>query len=322
MTQESLQHELISAVKNLAIELGRTPTFREFEARTVGGKYRVQTHFGNFTLLLQAAGLDTYGERRSEKKLKISDSIFERDVDRHLEEYVPRPAPDKKPWPKIAILGDIHEPFGHDGVKSEFKLFCEREQPDYIVQVGDAVDFYSHSKFPRSHNVFTPKDEESSARRRLEELWSELGKAAPKAKKVMLLGNHAIRPIKRILEAVPSLEHWAEKYLADYLSFPGVETVLDPREEYKIADISFVHGWTGGVGKHRDYLMTNVVLGHLHVGSVSFRNIGGRTLFELNAGLAGDPESKGLSYTPTKTVQWTLGYAAIDALGPRFIPYR
>lgn len=312
------QHELIAHLKQLALDLGRTPTKAEFDSSIRGGAYKVEKLFRNYTLMVQAAGLDTYSERRGGKKL--TDAIFERPIERHLDLYEPKEIPVKTAWPKIAILGDLHEPFGHDKVKSQFKLFCEREQPEYIVQVGDAVDFYSHSKFPRSHNIFTPKEEERLARTRLEELWTTLNRVCPKAKKVMLLGNHAVRPLKRVLEAMPSMEHWAEKYLEEYLTFDGVQTVMDPREEFKISDISFIHGFMGGMGKHRDYLMTNVVLGHLHVGSCTFRNIGGRTLFELNAGLAGDPFSKGLSYTPTKSVQWTLGYAAIDSLGPRFIP--
>lgn len=314
------KHDLIAKLKDLAIELDRTPTRAEFCANVVGGEYRLAREFRTYALMLQAAGMETYSERRS--KAKLTDSIFNKNIEEHIMNYEPKAVPDKNPWPKVAILGDLHEPFGHDGVKAEFKLYCERTQPDYIVQVGDPVDFYSHSKFPRSHNIFTPKEEERLARNRLEELWSSLDAVVPKAKKIMLLGNHAVRPLKRVLESVPSLEHWAEKYLQEYLSFPSVTTIMDHREEFDINGVKFIHGFKSGVGSHRDFLMANVVLGHLHVGSVSFRNFRGQTFFELNAGLAGDPESKGLTYTSTKTTNWTLGYAAIDALGPRFIPWR
>lgn len=52
---------------------------------------------------------------------------------------------------------------------------------------------------------------------------------------------------------------------------------------------------------------------------MSFKRIGGKTLYELNAGYLGDPESKALSYTPTKITNWTLGWGYIDEDGPRFV---
>lgn len=308
------EHGLISALKQLAQELGTTPTKLQFIEHAGKGSHRFEAYWRSWNEFINAAGLAPNRVNR------ITNKVFEKSIDQHLEEYKPRSIVDRKPWPKIAVLGDLHEPFGHDKVKSEFKLFCEKHRPDYIVQVGDPVDFFSHSKFPKSHNIFTPQQEEDRARKNLEELWSSLNKSCPKAKKIMLLGNHSVRPLKRVLESVPSIEHWAEKYLKEYLSFDGVETVMDPREEYKIQDIIFIHGFRSGAGTHRDFLMGNTVLGHLHTGNVSYRNYNGQTFFELNAGLAGDPFSKGLSYTPTKTTGWTIGYAYIDQYGPRFIP--
>lgn len=314
--ETDIAHALISAVKDFAITHGRAPTLPEFSGLMKGADYKMRKAFGTYTVLIQAAGLTPYKERGA----KITNAIFDRDIARHLEEYEPRPLVAQQPFPKIAVLGDVHEPFGHPVVKERFIEFCREMQPDYIVQVGDAVDFLSHSKFPRSHNVFLPKDEEAMARVNLEKLWGDLKKAVPGAKRVMLLGNHGIRPLKRVLEALPSLEHWAEKYLKDFLTFDDVETILDTREEYKIADIAFIHGFKSQLGSHRDHLLSNVVCGHTHVGGCVFRSFRGRTFFELNAGLAADPDSKGLTYTSTKTTGWTLGWAYIDKYGPRFIP--
>jgi len=310
-------HELVAALKSIATELGRCPTRAEFEAK-VHGAHRKLATVGGFAIVQQAAGLNTYVTRRLPK---ITNQIFEKDIVSHLADYKPREQNEKVVWPKIAILGDMHEPFSHTKLKSSFIDFCREHQPEWIVQVGDAVDFYSHSKFPRSHNIFTPKQEEQLARENLEKFWSELALAVPGAKRVMLIGNHGIRPIKRVLESVPTIEHWAEKYLTDYLSFKDVHTVMDTREEYMIADITFIHGYRSGLGAHRDHILTNVVCGHTHTGGASFRSFRGRTFFELNAGLAGDVEAPGLTYTATRTTGWTLGWAWIDKWGPRFIPY-
>jgi hypothetical protein len=91
--------------------------------------------------------------------------------------------------------------------------------------------------------------------------------------------------------------------------------------KYFIEDIAFHHGYRSQLGSHRDYMHMNFVGGHTHRGGVVFRNIKNETLWELNCGLAGDPTSKGLSYTSQKMNDWTLGFGAIDEYGPRFISY-
>lgn len=58
-------HALVSAIKALAAELGKTPTRAEFEAYLKGAHYKL-ARFGGFTKLLRAASLDTYDDRRVE----------------------------------------------------------------------------------------------------------------------------------------------------------------------------------------------------------------------------------------------------------------
>lgn len=89
--------------------------------------------------------------------------------------------------------------------------------------MGDLLDMYSHSKFPKSQNVYTPKDEEEAGIKKARELWAAIRKASPNSKCVGLLGNHDIRPLKRTLESAPQLEHWIEKYFKDLMQFDGVE---------------------------------------------------------------------------------------------------
>lgn len=310
-----LKHELICALKQLAQELGTTPTRDQFKKLSQYGT-RYETAFGPWNQFVEAAGLAPNIVRAK----KMTNEIFKVDITNHLKQHIPTEIKPKQIWPKIAILGDLHEPFGHEKVKSEFVLFCEKFQPDWIVQVGDGLDMYSHSSFPKSQNIFTPKHEEEAGVKNLRELWSELNKVSPNSKKVMLMGNHTIRPLKLVLQHAPSIEHWAEKYLADLLTFDGVTAILDPRQEFVIADIAFIHGHLSQLGGHRDYMLMNAVRGHDHVGGCVFRQIHGRTLFELDAGLAGDYEAKIFNYTPQKMTKWTLGWASIDSLGPRFIP--
>lgn len=319
MSDSIEKHDLISKVKDLAIEIGRTPKRDEFDKFYRNAHFLVKHHFGSYTVFIQAAGLDPVS-----KKKKIDNSVFEFKVEQQIQEHWENKKEiisPHKPYPTIAVLGDLHEPFSHQNVKADFVSFVEKEKPEYVMQVGDSFDAYAHSKFPRSHNIYTPKKEEELARKHIEELWSLIKKASPKSKCVMLIGNHCLRALKRVLESAPTIEHWAEKYFQELMTFEGVHTQIDPREEYIIGDIAFLHGYRSKLGDHRDYMLMNAVVGHTHLGGVSYRQIKEQTLWELNAGFAGDPTSKALSYTNQKMSKSTLGFAYIDKFGPRFIHY-
>jgi predicted phosphodiesterase len=315
------QHQTLCALKTLALELGRTPTRYEFETRFAGGKYALERHFRTFAALLQAAGMETYRERQN--KDKIGNEVFERSIERVIQDYQPRELPKPSLWPKLLVISDIHWPFSHKKVIERFYDRVAEFQPEIVVLNGDAWDMYSHSKFARSHNQFTPREEHSLARSENENFWSSVQRLAPNVKCFQLLGNHDVRPLKRVLEAYPEAEDWVEKGLREAFTFTGVETFYDPRQELFLGeDIAVFHGYRSGLGAHRDFTLMNCINGHTHLGGVSFRQIQGRTLWELNSGLAGDPEAKGLTYTPQRITKWTLGFGEVDHLGPRFIPLR
>lgn len=311
-------HDLVAAVKNLAIELGRTPTRDEFSTPIRGGRQLITIHFGGYTGLLAAAGLDQI--RRRDKTPKIDNSIFDRTLTSHLEEYQPRPVKADEHYPRIASISDIHWPFASQRVIDKFYSFIEREQPEFVILDGDAWDMFSHGRFPRSHNVFTPRQEEELARKANEDFWREVKRRCPKAACTQMMGNHDIRPLKQILAVYPSAEDWIKREMQRLFSFDGVETIFDYRQEVMIGSIMIHHGYRSKLGDHRDYTHHNAIVGHTHRGGVVFRRIHGQTLWELNCGFAGDPESKGLSYTPQKITDWTPGFGFVDEYGPRFVP--
>lgn len=317
-SESALAHELVSQVKELALELQRTPNASEFQARVPGGKYRFLKAFGSFSALLQAAGLETYDERRGKKK--VDRSVFERSLERHLESLEPAAVLERKPYPKIAVISDIHWPFACQRVIDAFLAFIERERPEWVILNGDAWDMYSHARFPRSHNVFIPREERRIAREANDKFWIEVRRRCPGAQLVQMLGNHDVRPLRQSLERYPEAEDWIAEGLRREFTFDGVRTVFDAREELIIGDIMIHHGYRTKLGDHRDYSLYNAVIGHTHKGGSVFRRIRGQTLWELNSGFAGDPEGKGLTYTPQKITDWTPGFGYVDEDGPRFIP--
>lgn len=313
------KHDVVSALKNLAIDLGRTPTRSEFCANIKGGEYKITKHFGTYTAMVQAAGLDTYDERRAGKK--IDNSIFEKKIEEHLTEHFAKPREEGEArYPRIASISDIHWPFVNQRVVDKFLAYIEVFQPEYIVINGDAWDMYSHSKYPRSHNVFTPRDEQALARKQNEDFWKDVKKRCPNAQCFQLLGNHDIRPLKRVLESYPEAEDWIADKMKELFTFDGVTTIFDVRQELLIGNIAIFHGYRSQLGAHRDYTLLCCINGHTHKGGVVFRKIRGQVIWELNSGLAGDPEAKGLTYTPQRLSDWTPGFAVVDEFGPRFMP--
>lgn len=315
-TDDQTKHDLVSKLKDLAIELKRAPTYQEFLDKTGTSHYAVQKFYRNFTLLSNAAGIVPYQERR---KMPPNEVLFRADLEETLKNHIPERIIPGPALPRILICGDYHAPFHSKYAVAKVIEFAKNFKPEYVIQMGDAYDFLAHSKFPRSHNYYNAKQEEELGRAELERFWREIQAAAPKAKCIQIVGNHDLRPLKRILEVAPNFEHWAQEKWKQLMTFEGVETYYDHREEVEIAGILFTHGFLHSEGRHRDYFLQNVVIGHLHKLWVQYRKLRGQSIWELSCGFLGDPESKALGYTPSKKANMQLGFAAIDEFGPRLI---
>ncbi len=224
---------------------------------------------------------------------------------------------------KTLILGDIHFPFHNKKALKEVMYAIKHERPSNVIQIGDLFDQYSFSRFTRK-NITLPQQELKEARDLSRRLWSDVQKAVPRASLYQILGNHDIRLIKRAEERLPEAQTLVKESLMELYRFKGVTTIEDDREILKIGDVSFHHGFLSQLGAHRDKFLTNTVVGHSHTGGVSFRQIHGKTLWELNVGFLADETSEPLKYNPSRSSKWTLGFGLITYRGrvacPQFIP--
>lgn len=310
-------HEAVQTAKNLYIELGRTPMKMELIANGMS-KYYVSMY--GYEKIIELAGLFpmTKSETMGLKNKKMTNEIFHKDIDRHIEEFVPSIPLKENKFSKILCWPDTHYPFVNKEAESKMIEFAIQNQPDYIIQIGDLLDCYAASKFPRSQNIFTPKEEERLGIEMATSAWKRLRDGCPKAKCFQLLGNHDLRTLKRTLESLPIAEHWIEEYFKNLFKFEGVETIFDPRKELDIDGILFTHGFLQA-GNHKDYYLKNVIHGHDHKLYVMHRRIHGQSVFEMSCGFIGDVESKPLSYTPSKLANFQLGFGWVDQWGARTI---
>lgn len=310
-----IKSSIVNALREYAIDLGRAPRRDEFTAVHFT-KQTIDKEFGSFTLALQAAGLYEPGKPRTKIDPKV---LFYEDISDQIDSHKADKIKGFCNKSKILVIGDTHFPFAHKEAFELLYAFAKENKPDYIIQVGDLLDLYAQSKFPRSQNFYSPEEEERKGVEEAAKMWQKLRELCPKANCYQLWGNHDLRPMKRVLESAPSLEHVVKAHYKNLMNFPGVTTIEDYRQELIIEDIVFHHGYRSQLGSHRDYTMTNFVCGHSHRGGVVFRRIKGETIWELNAGFMADASSKVLSYSAQKIHDQTIGWGWIDRYGPRFI---
>lgn len=310
-------NEIVQKVKELYHELGRVPLRLELESQGVSKHYLSKYGYND---VLNLAGLSPLNKSDSmgARKTKINNDIFLRNIEKQIEEYVPRAPVKKNKFPKILCWPDSHYPFVNKEAEEAMIEFARLNQPDYIIQVGDLLDCYAASKFPRSQNIYTPKEEERLGIEMAKSAWERLKKFCPKAICYQLMGNHDVRMLKRTLESLPIAEHWIEAYFKELFTFEGVKTIFDTREELEIEGILFTHGFLGS-GSHKDYYLKNVIHGHDHKLYVQHRRIHGENIFEMSCGFIGDVEAKALSYTPSKLANFQLGFGWVDEWGARTI---
>ncbi len=220
---------------------------------------------------------------------------------------------------RVLILGDLHFPFHNkEACKVVWKRICEVKYT-HIIQIGDLLDQYSFTRFAKK-NIFLPDRELKFGRELAVEMWDKIVKQQPGAVCVQLLGNHDVRAVKRAQEKLPEAQDIVRDSLLELYQFEGVYTVQDPRQEYFIDDICFLHGYRSKLGDHTKFMHKSTVHGHTHRGGMLPVPINGKTLWELDVGYLADCTKEPMAYSEQKTNNWTLGFGEIDSLGARFNP--
>lgn len=321
MSKEAKSHEIVCDIKRVASDIGHAPSKREYIEHGAFSERQIRNAFGNFAPAIHAAGLISE-KPKAKPKIKAED-LFGRDIVDVLAEYHRQNSPQMttrqtKIEPTL-FIPDTHFPFVCQRTLSELYYFIKQHKHiTTVVQLGDLFDSLSNGKFPRSMNIYTPKQEIDLGFQMAHEMWAKIRELLPEATCHQILGNHDIRPLKRILEAYPEGEMFFS--IDKYFKFDGVETLMDTRQELDIDDALITHGTYTKIGDHVRFYRKSVVHGHTHRAGVHFIPYDGEILFELDCGLMGDPKSKALSYTPSKITHWSLGWGYRDEWGPRFIP--
>lgn len=226
------------------------------------------------------------------------------------------------PRKTVLAIGDMHAPWASRQTLLAIYEAIRRIKPDIVIQMGDAFDLFSYTRFPRTHNIYTPAQELSIGRKDLELFWSSVKHAAPKKTKcVQLWGNHDDRAVKSVLGKAPELEQFVANGMQSLMRFDGVETIDDSKEVYRIDDVFYHHGYLLQPGAHARANLCKMVTAHTHYGCVIPIKLEKELIWELNVGFVANRFAKPLGYAPQRRFsRMTLGYGVVDRYGPRFYP--
>jgi DNA repair exonuclease SbcCD nuclease subunit len=222
---------------------------------------------------------------------------------------------------RVAAIGDTHFPWVDRPRLDRALAIIKDFRPDAVVQMGDVFDLYSWSKYARTYDLMTPREELISARSGAEAMWHMIQVNTPGVRCYQLLGNHDDRLFKTVYGKLPELEA-VLNYLdvSSLWRFDGVDTQADGRDELELGGNIFIHGYRTRLGDHLNYFGRNVVCGHSHKAGVVYRRYHGETRWEMNVGFIAQPDSPVMQYTSTKTADTTPALGLIDDLGPRVVP--
>jgi predicted phosphodiesterase len=213
---------------------------------------------------------------------------------------------------KVFVISDVHLPFHNNHALQKVYKLIEKEQPTHVVQIGDLVDQYAFSNYPKSMKV-PPKDTEKGLKQ-AQEMWKKIHTLVPKAKLYQLLGNHDMRMSKRISEKLPALAPFFD--LKKMYTFDNVKTMETDRSFLQIDGVIYVHGWFSKSEDHSKYFNKPCVHGHRHKPTIVYTS---SNLWSMDVGYMADGKSLPLSYTASDYSKWTLACGIVENRVPRII---
>lgn len=212
----------------------------------------------------------------------------------------------------VFVVADCHFPFHNKRAYAHMLMELKAAKPTHVVQIGDLLDQYVFSKYSRSLEI-TPNNEITLGLRYAEQLWADVARLAPKAKRIQILGNHDLRLAKRIAERLPEMSLFLAK---GTYSFTGVKVLKSDRDYVEIDGVVYVHGWLSKSIDHAKHFNKPVVHGHRHHPCIDVDRPG---LWSMDVGFMANEKSLPMSYTMSKVTRWTMACGVVENKQPRLI---
>lgn len=209
---------------------------------------------------------------------------------------------------KIIVLGDLHAPFHDKRAYALAKAVIKAYKPDVLVSIGDFVDSYAVSDYPKHPSRKNRlKYEVEAAAKLVKELRPLAGSF------FLTAGNHEYRLEKYLATRAPEL--YGLVCMRELLDICPHEW-LDYGEVLKIGKTHFTHDvgfcGAGAALKSLAAFGGNLVFGHSHRPEIVYsKNLREESHFCMNVGWLGDPSM--IDYTHrVKTRAWKHGVGLVE----------
>ena len=227
---------------------------------------------------------------------------------------------------KLAIvIPDIHVPY-HD--MAAIRVLCKvikALQPDYLIVLGDSLDFYQLSKFDKDP---LRKTTVSSDVTDFKHVLQRLDAACPlKTEKVFLEGNHEHRLQKWIWSNATELGNMIPS-LENYCGFKSLGwRFFKYGKFYKLGSVLYMHGDRCGMNVSINMIRKygcSVVHGHDHGAGIRYFANAIERMWALNCGHLSDMRQQ--EYLYGGVADWTAGFGVVEYSNdlrhaqPSFVP--
>ena len=218
---------------------------------------------------------------------------------------------------RVMVFGDLHFPYCHKDSLTFLKEVRDSFGPDRVINMGDLMDFYSVSDYPKS---IEHKDTWTSELKKARKMIAQLAEIFPE--QTLLSSNHCDRPYKKSRVAgIP------REFMVPYTEIIGAPAGWKIKKEVRLTVDSirtkflFAHTLAGGALTAAKNLGVSVVLGHSHTkfGATAFDN-GERLLWGIDAGCLISDTGAPYAYNKTQLGRPIRGCCMILDGVPHMIP--
>jgi hypothetical protein len=206
---------------------------------------------------------------------------------------------------RVLAIPDRHFPWAHKKACEWVVYLARLIEPHAIVGLGDELDLYSLSRYPKSVNIMTPAEEYQRGMEQYREHWRRIKAESPKSACYEISSNHGDRLRKRIRERAPELEGYL---MEQPFGVPGVERITG---ELELDHVLYMHGFRSKGIDHARYNQRSTVHGHSHSASLRWLRNGKGSYFNLECGWLGAEDKEAFSYNPQALTQWTLACGTV-----------
>jgi predicted phosphodiesterase len=215
---------------------------------------------------------------------------------------------------KILVISDLHIPYHHKDAFEFLKEIKKEYNPDFVVNIGDLLDFHAISMHSHDPDLSSAGDELRLARKYIRELESIFPKM------IEVESNHSSLVYRRALKFGMSKE-----FLKDYGEFLGTK-----KWEW-IDDLTitmsngqrcfFTHGRSADILKVSQAMGMSAVQGHYHTKFlISWWANPDNLFFGMNVGCLINQKSLAFNYAKNFKTRFILGCGIIMYGIPRLLP--